>query len=408
MIVEKDAFAAAARQKVLWRWGPIGVFLLFNILNFLDRQLLAAAAPYLRTDFGLSNFQYGQLISAFSLTYAVAAPFVGLLIDHVGLVAGSIVGVFAWSLATVMTGFTRSFGGLIAVRMGLGLGEAGALPAASKANATYLPPAEWGLASALGSIAVTIGSVSAPLLTAVMAVRFGWRSAFIVSGALGAVWIGVWWLTAEALPARKRQTVSRRGSVLADRCMWGLSIAYSLVMVLYMFWMAWTTNYLVQERRLSAADANWYFAWIPPVFATLGGLASGALAFRWIRAGVPSVKSRMRIAWLSAPIVLISAAVPWVHSTNIAVVLIAMSLLFCMSTITSFNILPIDLFGSDNAGFTAAILASSYSLLQVFVAPLIGRIVDAYGFSAVCVIVSACPLVGVCLLQATLSSASRS
>src|SRR5262249_831189 len=93
---------------------------------------------------------------------------------------------------------------------------------------------------------------------------------------------------------------------------------------------------------------------------------------------------------------------PWITSTTMAVLAIGACLMLCMSIITSLNILPIDLFGSEKAAFTVAILASAYSLVQVFVAPLIGMIVDHYGFAAVCVAVSTLPFLGVAFLNVVL------
>jgi sugar phosphate permease len=186
---------------------------------------------------------------------------------------------------------------------------------------------------------------------------------------------------------------------LGDRRLWALAFSYAFVMALYMFWLGWTTVYLVGERKLTPIEANQFFAWIPPVFATVGGFLSGGLAFRWIRRGQNCFHARMRIAWWSAPLVLVTAAVPWVASTRLAVLLIGLSLLFCMSVITSLNIIPVDLFGRENAGFTVAILASAYAFMQAVISPLIGSVVDRYGFAAVCVTLSVFPTLGVWVLH---------
>lgn len=388
-----------------WRWVSIAVFLLANALNFLDRQLLSAVAPTVKAEFRLSNAQYGQLLSAFSLVYAIAAPFVGVLIDKLTLLSGALAAVCVWSVASAATGFTHTFHGLFLARMGLGLGESAALPSTSKANAAYLRPSEWGLASAAGSIAVTLGSIGAPLLVAAMAPRYGWRSVFVFSGAMGAVWMGLWFSTAKKIRPdsglEKRHGRSAR-SALMDRRLIGIAVSYSFVMVFYMFWLSWTTVYLVQDRQLTIAEANRYFAWIPPLFATFGGFLSGGLAFRSIQRGADSLRTRMRIAQFSAPIVVVTTLVPWIPSTRLAILTIGISLLFCMSVITSLNIVPLDLFGRENAGFTVAMLAFSYALVQALVSPLIGSVIDHAGFAPVCFAVSLCPLLGVRLLRACL------
>jgi ACS family hexuronate transporter-like MFS transporter len=172
-------------RAISWRWFAVSVFIVINVLNFLDRQVLAALAPTLKNEFHLSNAMFGTLISAFALVYAVSTPFAGIFVDRVGLSRGAVTAVGEWSVASVLTGFASSFRGLFLCRAALGFGEAGALPLLSKANATYLPAAEWGLASAAGSMAITVGAVTAPLLVAAISPRYGWRFVFVVCGALG-------------------------------------------------------------------------------------------------------------------------------------------------------------------------------------------------------------------------------
>ncbi len=110
------------------RWLVLSVFVLSTALNYLDRLLLAALAPTLKSEFHLSNTQYGGVISVFSIVYAVTAPVAGWFIDRVGLNAGITVSMAVWSVAGMATGLTRSFGGLLASRTVLGIGEAAGIP----------------------------------------------------------------------------------------------------------------------------------------------------------------------------------------------------------------------------------------------------------------------------------------
>src|SRR5258706_3094233 len=103
------------------RWIAIGVALLSSTLNYLDRQLLAAVAPSLKTEFHLTNHEFGQVISVFSIVYAAVAPLAGIFIDRVGLNAGVSIAVLTWSLAGAATGLTHSFLGLLATRTMLGI-----------------------------------------------------------------------------------------------------------------------------------------------------------------------------------------------------------------------------------------------------------------------------------------------
>ena len=131
-----------------------------------------------------------------------------------------------------------------------------------------------------------------------MAPRYGWRSTFALCGALGFLWIPVWLFTAKRIPARAVENcavATPAGDVLRDRRFWGLALANVFVMMLYSLWSNWTTLYFVQERHLSADQANREFAWIPPVFATAGGFFGGLIVYRWIRAGMNVIRARLRI-----------------------------------------------------------------------------------------------------------------
>ncbi len=101
-------------RKIPVRWIAITIFLFSSMLNYLDRSLLAAVAPALKGEFGLTNHQYGQVVSVFSIVYALTAPLAGLFIDRVGLNIGAAVAVTVWSAAGAMTGLTHSFRQLIA------------------------------------------------------------------------------------------------------------------------------------------------------------------------------------------------------------------------------------------------------------------------------------------------------
>lgn len=409
-IRNRNSSADHQNRAANWRWGVIIIFVFMNVVNFFDRGLLSANAPNVKGEFHLSNTQFGEMISAFSFIYALIAPFAGALLDRFGLTRTTAGAVLVWSLGSAATGITSTFRGLLLSRVVLGFGEAAALPCLGKAAALYLPPSEWGLANAVGSITVTLGITLAPLMAAFMSPKFGWRSTFLLSGALGIIWIVLWLGTSRLIPCRVELGTLERfriKTMLGDRRLLGTALSYALVMVLYMFWLNWTTIYLVQARHFSATDANRYFAWIPPLLAVFGGFLSGGLAFRWIRAGMDPVSARIRVCWMSAPVTLVTAAIPWLASTPLAVFAIGLTLLFCMSVITSLNVIPVDLFGPRNAGFTTAVLACSYALMQAFVSPLIGKAIDYTGFDNLCILLSVFPLLAIGLLRLVIRPGSR-
>src|SRR5947208_6909093 len=202
----------------------------------------------------------------------------------------------------MLTGLVNSFTGLLSCRGAWGGTEAAAIPGFGKANAVYLPAREFALGTAVNQIGISLGAIAAPLVAASVAAVYGWRAAFVATGAAGLLWIPIWLYTARRIPHRSEEAAARdvgaRG-MLQDRRFWGLVVANLLYMTMYTLWANWTTLYFVEARGLTQAQANARFAWIPPVFATAGGLAGGALAFRMIRAGSEPYPARMRICWIT-------------------------------------------------------------------------------------------------------------
>jgi MFS transporter, ACS family, hexuronate transporter len=393
-------------RRIPLRWIAVSVFVLSSSLNYLDRQLLAALAPTVRGEFQLSNAQYGLVISSFSLVYAAIAPAAGWFIDRIGLNLGAGIAVALWSLAGSATAWTRSFSGLLACRTILGAAEAAGIPATGKANATYLEPRELALGTAFNQVGITLGSVAAPLIVTLMQPRYGWRSTFALCGALGFLWIPLWLFTSKHVPSVSAKNPVREGGakLLLDPRFWGLAVANAFVMTLYALWSNWTTLYFVQERHMTQDQANREFAWIPAVFATAGGFFGGVMSYRWIRAGMNVLRARLRICWISAMILLATAAVPLMPYPAMAAAAISLSFFWTLAISTNVYALPIDLFGPAHAGLGVAALTSSFGLMTAFLSPWIGGVVDRVGFSPVCAVLAVMPVLGVAILQWTLNA----
>jgi ACS family hexuronate transporter-like MFS transporter len=395
---------ASVTTPIRLRWVAIGVLLFSGTLNYLDRQLLAAASETIKIEFHLNSEQYGEILAVFSIAYALSAPFAGLLIDRVGLNIGLSLAVGLWSLAGAATGWAQSFGALLGVRTVLAAAEAGGQPAIGKANGVYLLASEFALGTAVNQVGLSIGGVAAPLVIGFMEPRYGWRSGFVLCGVLGLLWIPVWWWTARKIPGRTRESMPQREStweLLRDRRVWGFIVAPLFIMGLYTLWTNWTTQYFVHEWHLPQDVANRTYAWIPPVFAGLGGFGGGWTAFFLIRRGMRPVAARLRVCSIAATLMLLTAAIPLAPSVQVAAA--AVSLSFFVLVFISGNLysLPIDLLGPGRAAFGVAVLTFSYGIMQALLSPKIGKIVDQVGFPTVCYALAATPLIGVAILHFT-------
>lgn len=391
------------------RWLVIAVFALSNAINFMDRQILAALAPQLMEEFQLTAAGYGDVILAFSIAYAAGAPLAGWLIDRIGLRWGASLAVGFWSMAGMATGWVNSTAALVACRAALGLGEAGGVPATGKASALYLPPRERAMGSAVFQIGLTLGAILAPLAAQGIARTWGWRMAFVTLGAAGLVWIPLWLAVERRAPAAAPRPRQAEGAaaLLGESRYWALLAANVLLMAVYSLWVNWTTVFLVREHGLAQAEANYRFAWIPPIFATLGGLAGGWLTMRWSAGKQDVTPARMRTILLASLLLLGGAAVPWMPGPGWAIAVICLSLFACVASSVNIYAMPLDLFGAHRAAFAVSGLTAVYGALQGVFSSIAGRVVDRYGFAPVCVAAALLPAASWAVLHAALGRGRR-
>ncbi len=392
-----------------FRWAVMGVFVLSSALNYLDRQILPALAPALRTDFGMSNADYGFILAAFSIPYALSAPFTGLFIDRVGLNRGIRAAVGLWSLAGVATAFVRGIPGLALCRGALGLAQAGGVPATGKAIATYLKPDERALGNSLSQIGLGAGGMLAPPIAIWFTLHYGWRSAFLATGIAGLLWIPLWTVVSRKAPASdyrtSRSSLSPR-AMLGDRQLWAFIAANMLAMTVYSLWTNWVTVFLVREYSMPLADTKWHAA-LPPLFFNAGGLAGGALSLAWMRRGVKAVPARMRVCLLSGAALVATAATPLMPTAALATAAICMSAFWSSAMSVNLYTIPLDVYGSARAAFAISMLTGAYGAMQAVFSPAAGSLIDAYGFAPVCAIVSLLPLAAWAILrQATRGEAA--
>ena len=398
------------------RWAVLSVFVLSSAINYLDRQTLATLAPLLRAEFHLSNAQYGLILTAFSAAYAAGAPFAGMLIDRIGLNLAISLGVGVWSCAGIFTAFTRGMGGLLACRGVLGMSEAAGIPGAGKAVHRYLMPAERALGNALNQAGVSLGLVLAPPVATWIAVTYGWRQAFVITGVLGLLWIPVWnWTARRAGPAGGRYSPSEPAGgpaaptptdLLRSRRLWGLVLANALNMSVYSLWTNWTMLYLVEQHHLTLSAAAWY-AWIPPLVAALGGFGGGWLSLRLMREGAAAVPARVRVCLAGAVLAAPAALIPLMPTPGWAAAGISLSILAVSAVSVNVYTIPLDAFGGARAAFAISMLVASYGAVQALVSPAIGAVVDARGYSPVCLAAAVLPLASYAVLKATCGGRRR-
>ena len=376
-----------------YRWLVLFVFVISTAINYLDRQTLATLAPLVRAEFHLSNTGYGLILTAFSITYALSAPLAGLLIDRAGLNRAISVAVALWSCAGIATGFTKGAGSLIGCRAVLGMAEAAGIPGAGKAIRQYLKPAERALGNALNQMGVSFGMIVAPPLATFLALRTGWRQAFIFTGLAGLAWIPLWnWVARRAPLSPEPMTRVGPGiGILRDARLWRFVAANALAMAGYSLWTNWTTLYLVEVHHLTLRQAAWY-AWIPPVFAAAGGFAGGGLSFRYVERGLDPAAARIRVCLAASALAILATSITVARTPAWASAAISLSIFAVSAFSVNMYSLPLDVFGGGQAAFAISVLVASYGAAQAILSPVFGKIIDLYGYSGIAIATSFTPL----------------
>jgi ACS family hexuronate transporter-like MFS transporter len=380
------------------RWFAVSVFALASTWNYLDRLILSAAAPRIKAEFHLNNAQFGWLISAFSLAYATVSPAAGWFLDRAGLEMGIVVAVALWSISAAICGFTRTFGELTGARIALGGFESAGVPAAGKLNAIYLEPKDRAVGAAFTQVGLSVGGIAAPLLVVAMP---GWRQPFFVCAALGILWLPVWIITRRRVAPFEAVAPQKHAAgfaMLADRRLMLLAAANVLWMVIYSLWSNWTTIFLVQKYGLSTEAANG-FAWFPPLASTLGGFTGGWLSRRAITRGQGSVEARNAAILVSAAGCLSTIFAPLCPHPLAATIVIACSYFSVTAGSVNLYTIPLDIWGGEQAGSAISALVFAYGLLQTGLSPLIGMLVDHFGFTPVCWMAALPPFVGWLMLR---------
>lgn len=380
------------------RWAAVSVFALASAWNYLDRQVLSAAGPRVKAEFHLSNTDFGFLLSAFGLAYALAAPAMGWLLDRLGLELGIVLSVALWSFSSAICGISRSYSQLLGGRILLGIGESAGIPAAGKLNTIYLEPKDLATGAAMTQVGIALAGVIAPLLVAIFT---GWRSPFFVCAVVGMVWIPLWmWVRRTVRPWHEVAPQKKRGGleILGDRRLIILAFANVLWMIGYTFWTNWITIYYVQTFNLTTAQASG-FVWVPPIASMLGGFAGGWLSSRAIKGGMAPAGARVYATLLAALGCLITVLAPLSPTPLIALVPISLSYFAITAGSCNIYAIPLDLWGGERAGIALAALGAAYGLLQTVISPVIGWLVDHVGFAPVCWMVAAGPVLAYLLLR---------
>ena len=326
----------------------LSVLTLVNLLNYLDRYVVSGIVPDLKAPpLGLSDSQVGLLTTAFMLVYMVAAPIFGALGDRGSRTRPIAVGVFLWSIATLVSGFATSYAHLLGARAIVGIGEAAYVSIAPALLADSFSRAQRGRVLSVFNMAIPVGAALGYIVGGLMSHHFSWRAAFFVAGAPGLL-LAILVLRVKDPPRGSQDESDGEGDTTPPPSPASSPIAvylgllkrapYMLVVLGYAAYTfalgglaVWMPNFLERVHNIPAVQATTSFGAIVVVTGFLGTFVGGWLGDYWVKS------SRQAYLWMSGVITLVAAPLTFVALTAASSsvyypAIIAAELLLFMST----------------------------------------------------------------------------
>jgi ACS family hexuronate transporter-like MFS transporter len=406
-----------------YRWVICSLLFFATTINYIDRQVVSLLGPTLSAEFGWSDLDYSHIIFNFTLAYAIGLLAVGPLIDRLGTKLGFALAIAFWSLAAIghavahlyngpaipsidisaSTGFAfvslvGTVAGFSLARFALALGEAGNFPASIKATAEWFPKKERALATGVFNSGTNVGALVAPLVVPWITLTWGWSWAFVITGALGFIWMAVWLLVyhpprehpslskaeldyIESDPVESVQPIAWR-RLLPHRQTWAFAAGKFLTDPIWWLYLYWVPDFLHKAHHIDLKGSAL------PIFviyqiATIGSVAGGWLPARLMAQGWTLNRARKTAMLVPALCVLPIVFAPLVSSMWVAVLLIGLAAAAHQAWSANLFTFSSDMFPKRAVGSVVGIGGMGGAVGGMFIALAVGQILTATGGSYV-------------------------
>jgi ACS family glucarate transporter-like MFS transporter len=366
--------------------------LLFSMLliNYIDRVTLSVAANSISTLYRLSPIQMGYLFSCFLWTYVLGLVPAGMLVDRIGVRKLCAGGIALWSLSTIATGFSSSFSMLVATRLTMGAGEATTYPSAGRAIQEWAPLKERGFAMSIFNSGAYAGPAVGALLVSWLIAGVGWKMAFVVTGALGFVWLAAWLMyfrrpesASFVNPAEREMILSERSNdrpdtaggsslrtLLRSPSTWGVALTQGCAVYTQYLFLTWLPGYLQTVKHFDIKAVGVFTA-VPYVGAVILGILLGKLSDRLMKGSAQSSGQRRQMI---AAMLLVSSVIlltPLVNQVWLIMVLFTVSLTGISTAIAMNVALTCDLLESSSDAGKATGIATLGGNVFGLLAPIV-------------------------------------
>ena len=395
------------------RWWIVALLFGAAVLNYVDRQTLSALAPTIQTDLAMDDRAYANVVNIFLVAYTLAYLVSGRIADKIGTRASMVLFVAWWSVANMLTAASQGVRSLSGFRFMLGLGEAGVWPAASKAVSEWFPAKERALAIGVYTMGATIGATVAPYLVIPLATHAysetmpavanwlgqgtGWRLAFILTGAVGLLWL-VPWLWFYRQPRENKLITEAELKLIEDsaaaenpadsakenawswkqvflfRGTWLLLLGRLITDPVWYFYQFWFPKYLSADRQLSQEQLK--ITWIVYAAAGVGSLLGGWLSGQFVKRGVAPASSRLWVMLGCACIMPLSPFIAQATGLNLMMTLTVCTVLASLAWLINICSLVVDVVPRHSLGTVFSVVATGSTIGGIIMNMIVATMVS--------------------------------
>lgn len=394
------------------RWWIGALLFASTTINYIDRQTLSALAPFLKLEYHWTNTDFATVLIAFRIAYTIGQSVCGRLLDHLGTRRGLSLTVAFYSTVAAATALAHGIVSFRCFRFLLGAGESANWPGATKAVSEWFPARERGWAVALFDSGSAIGGAVAPFIVLGIYRWFGsWRPAFLITAALGFVWLLVWraWyrspeehprLHPEELAYIQRGRAPAGASglpavrwlrLLRYRQTWGIMIGKGLIDPYWFLVAEWFALYLLSKGF--ALEQSVLGFWAPFLGADLGNFAGGALSSWWIARGAPVGVARRRVVLIFGPSILVLIPALFSSSYVLLILTFAYATFAYAACATIMLAAPADVFHTRAVASVSGLSGTAAGAVTLVSTYLTGVIADRISFQPVIIAASLAPCI---------------
>jgi len=393
------------QKPTMIRWWICALLFFATTINYIDRQVFAILAPQLQTEIGWSEIEYGYIVTAFQLSYAIGLLLVGKLIDFLGTKKGFILSIIVWSLAAMSHALARTPIGFGVARLALGIGESGNFPAAIKTISEWFPRKERALATGIFNSGSNIGAIVAPLLVPIIALNFGWQAAFIITGLLGFIWLFFWLrlmnrpeehpgINAAELDLIKADTEENLEKptsiwkIIRTRKVWAIAIGKFLTDPIWWFFLYWLPKFLNTTYGLKLDKIGLPLI-VAYLIADVGSIGGGWLSSHFLKMGWSINAARKTTLLICAILVVPIYWASGIDDLWPAVILIGLGMAAHTGWSANMYTLATDFFPKKDMGTVVGFIGMAGAVGGMLMASATGHLLEATGSYKILFVIAA-------------------